>query len=228
MGSKKHRGADAVLYTVAKGALKTTGALTADTWYEIVSKGVSPEVPDLDVGSRFLSPKYTGNAITLASGDSVYPLTLTEFCKVTVDYSGDMGVIDVTDDCDYPYISNLVDGYTNLSGSINTMVRFDEVTDDIIDAAAEFMNRFFDIVDDDGEGGYTLTEKDDSDLLLFILQNKNSLNVRGKVAVFLIVPIILNSISGAFDLKDSQKADYSWTKGQGPAQIYRRLTPTGS
>ena len=220
--SIKHKGAESILYNAEKGALVTTGALTDNSWYKIYSKGLTPEVPDLALGSVFKTPKNSGSAITLATGDSVYPLTLTEVCKADIEVSGEAGVIETTDSCDYPYTTNIPDGYTALSGSINTMLRFDEETDELIDVTKDFLVKFYDILEDDGDGTYKLTSKDDSDLLLFILLNKDSDAVVGKITNWLITPAILNSISTPIALKDVQKADYGWTKGQGPAQYYTR------
>ena len=226
--SKKFKGADSILYNAVKGTLVTSGALTAATWYKIKAFGASTALPDLKVGSIFQTPEDVGAAITLASGDEVWPLTLSEVCKADVEISGEMGVIETTDSCDFPYVTNIADGYTNLSGSINTMMRFDEETSEIVSVTKDFLVKFFDIVEDDGEGTYTMTAQDDSDLLAMILLNKNDLGEAGKVTNWLIVPMILSSVSTPLALKDVAKADYSWSKGQGPAQFYTRLTPAGS
>lgn len=228
MSSIKHKGADSILYNATKGTLVTSGALLLDTWYKISARGVSSALPGLALGSVFKSPEFVADQITLAAGDQVWPLTLTEVCKVDVEMSGEMGVIETTDSCDYPYTTNIPDGYTSLSGSINTMLRFDESTDALVAVTKDFLVKFYDILEDDGKGTYTLTSKDDSDLLLFILMNKGSVDTLGKVLNYMIVPAILNSISNNFALKDVLKADYAWTKGQGPAQVYMRTIPLNS
>lgn len=220
--SRKHKGSESILYNAEKGTLVTTGALTPDTWYKIASFGTSTALPDdLEVNSIFKSPRLVGDAITLASGDSVWPVTLNEVCKIDVELSGEMGTIDTTDSCDYPYTSNLPDGFTNLSGSINTMLRFDDETDELVDVTEDFLVKFFDIVEDDGEGTYTVTSQNDDDLLLMILLNKNATAV-AQVENWLITPAILTSISANVPMKDALKGDYSWSKGQGPACIYKR------
>jgi len=224
--SIKHKGSDSILYSAAKGVLKTSGVLAVSTWYKIKAKAVSPNIPDLDIGSVFLTPDDVGDAITLATGDEVWPLTLTEICKADVEFSGEMGVIETTDSCDYPYTTNIPDGFTNLSGSINTMLRFDEETDELVAVTLDFLKKFYTIVEDDGEGTYTVTEKDDTDILLFAILNKTSDGVADKVTNWLIVPAILNSVSNNISLKDVLKADYGWTKGQGPAQVYMRTNPS--
>lgn len=227
--SIKHKGSESILYNAVKGTLVTSGALTANTWYKIAAfKSVGSALPTLKVGSVFKTPELVGDAITLASGDSAWPLTLTEVCKVDVEVSGEMGTIDTTDSCDAPYMSNLPDGFTNLSGSINTMLRFDEDTDEIVSVTKDFLIKFYDIIEDDGEGTYSLTAQNDNDLLLMILLNKEALGVDAMVENWLITPAILNSVSTNIALKDVYKGDYGWTKGQGPASIYLRTVPVVS
>lgn len=226
--SKKLKGADSILYNAVKGTAITSGALDVDTWFKIkavASSGTAlPTVSSASsqVGAVFKSPALLADQITLAAGDEVWPLTLSEVCKVDMEISGEMGVIDTTDSCDYPYMANIPDGFTNLSGSINTMMRFDEETDELVSVTLEFLKKFYDIVADDGEGNYTLTSKDDSDLLLMTLLNKDAIDTADKVEIWLIVPAILNSIANNIALKDVDKADYGWTKGQGPASFYQR------
>lgn len=227
--SRKFKGADSILYNAALGTLVTSGALTAASWYKIKAFAtVGSALPALKVGSVFKSPEGVGDAITLVAGDEVWPLTLTEVCKVDVEISGEKGTIDATDSCDYPYNVNLPDGYTNLSGSINTLLRFDEVTEELTAVAKEWLGKFFDIVEDDGEGVYTLVPVNDDDLLLFILMNSKNAADGGIVSNYIVTPAILSSASTPIALKDIMKADYSWSKGQGPACVYTRLTPATS
>jgi len=227
--SVKHAGKDAVLYKAAKGALVTSGAFTNDSWYKIKAlASVGSALPALAAGSLFKTPYFISDKITLAVGDEVYPITLTEVCKTDCSISGEMGVLDTTDSCDYPYNSSIPDGFTKLSGSLNTMMRFDEETDALIPLTVDFLTKFYDIVDDDGNGSYTLTEKDDSDIILMIVLNKDSIDVVNKIQNWLIIPAILKSAATNVALKDALKADFSWEKGQGPASVYRRTTPATS
>lgn len=229
MSSVKHKGSESILYNAAKGTIVTTGVLNINSWYKISAFGAATALPSLKVGSIFKTPEESGDAITLATGDEVYPLTLTEVCKVDVEISGEMGVIDTTDSCDAPYMANLPDGFTNLSGSINTMLRFDEETDELVDVAQTFLNKFYDVIEDDGEGVYTLTSQNDDDLILMILLNSSaSTNDSGLIENWLITPAILNSVSTNVALKDVFKGDYGWTKGQGPASLYLRTVPVAS
>jgi hypothetical protein len=225
--SKRNRGAKAVLYNAEQGTLVTSGDLDADSWYRICARASSGSaLPDLDDKSIFHTPILEADKITLVEGDEVWPLTLEEICKSDIEISGEVPVIEVTDSCDYPYAANIPDGFTNLSGSINTMMRFDEETDELIDMAQEFLNRFYDIIEDDGAGTYALTAKNDDDLLMMIILNVDTLNEVDMVENWLIIPIILNSITQNIALKDVLKADYGWTKGEGPAEFYLRTVST--
>ena len=227
--SRKFKGADSILYNAALGTLVTSGALTASTWYKIRSFATSASaLPELKVGSVFKTPESAGDEITLVAGDEVWPLTLSEVCKVDVEVSAEMGAIDATDSCDYPYMVNLPDGFVNMSGSINTMLRFDEETEELVAVTKDWLVKFFDIVEDDGEGSYTLRAMDSDDLLLFILMNSRNADTGGIVTNWLITPAILTSNSMPIAMKDVLKADYSWSKGQGPACIYTRLNPATS
>lgn len=227
--SRKHKGTDSILFVPTQGALVTSGVLADDSWYKVKAKGVSSALPaHLIPQALFRTPAFSNNAITLAAGDEVYPMTLSEYCKVDVEISAEIGVIETTDSCDYPYNTSIPDGFTGLSGSINTMMRFDDETDELVDVTKDFLVKFYDIVEDDGEGTYTFRPKDDSDLLLMMLLNKDARGVDGKVENWFIVPFILNSASNNIALKDVFKADYGWTKGQGPAQVYTRKVVTSA
>jgi len=227
MSSVKKRGRDTIFYNADRGALLTSGDLADNTWYKISSFGATTALPsNFSEGQVFKTPEYAANAITLGTGDAVWPLTLTEVCKGDIEISGEAGVIEATDSCDYPYDSNILDGFTNLTGSINTMIRFDEETDEITDVAKEYLRKFFDVIEDDGEGTYVMKGKDDSDILMMVLMNRDASGVEGKVENWWIIPAILSGVTANAPLKEIQNADYSWSKGQGPASIYLRTVPS--
>jgi hypothetical protein len=139
-----------------------------------------------------------------------------------MEISGEASVVDVTDSCSFPYVSNIPDGFTNLSGSLNTMMRFDEETVELIDVAKDFLNKFYDIIEDDAEGTYTLKSKDDSDIYLMTLLNRHGTLTKEVIENWLIIPAVLTGITQNIALKDALKADYSWSKGQDPACYYTR------
>jgi len=221
--SIRNKSAKSILYNATAGTLVTTGTLDVKTWYRIKARAATGSaLPDFDDLAIFKTPALLTDQITLAVGDEVWPLTLEEVCKSDISMSGECPVIEVTDSCDYPATANIPDGFTNFSGTINTMLRFDDDTNELVSVAQEFLNRFYDIYEDDSEGTYALTAKDDSDLLMMILLNSDTLDSVGMVETYEIMPIILNSLTEDKALKDVMKADYGWTKGQGPAQLYMR------
>lgn len=234
MGSVKKSGAKAILYKATEGTLVTTGTLTAGTdwlkgWYKIYSfASTSSKLPALKATSIFKTPESISDAITLATGDAVYPLTLSEVCKVDIEFSMEKGSVDATDSCDYPNTVNLPDGFSNLSGSINTMLRFDESTCELIPVTKEFLNKFFDIVEDDGEGTYSLDSANDDDIIMMILLNSEDKDTDGKIENWLITPAAITGASTNIAMKDVMKGDYKWSKGQGAASLYMRTVPTAS
>ena len=233
--SVKKRGADTIFLNAEKGTLLSAGTLDAsglsiyDGWYQIKSLGAVSSLPaNFAAGQIFKTPRSVADAITLAPGDEVWPLTLKEICKGDIEISAESGVIEATDSCDYPYDSNILDGFTNLSGSINTMLRFDAATNELTSVATDYLNKFFDVVDDDGEGTYTLYAKDDSQILMMILMNRDSAGEEGMVENWWLIPAILSGASTNAPLKEILGADYSWSKGEGPATLYKRTVPAES
>jgi hypothetical protein len=203
--------------TVTGGAAVVT---TADKWYFVLAKLATASDLPVAVGGFFKSPS-GATQINVATGEALLLLNDDSFCKTTADISGEMGVVDVTDDCDGDYISNIVDGYTALSGSLAGFYRFDDTTQDLTDATEGILNNFFDIVEDTSAGVYTITEKDDAQYLLRILLNKD-VSGAGKKEVWLVLPVIISSFSTSLGLKDAMNLDLSWSKGEGRAYVYKR------
>jgi hypothetical protein len=225
MADKKIAGKQAILYSATKGALVSgTGALalTDDTWYMINAVAATGSV--LPIGEEtaiFKSPKNSGDAITPIVGDDVYPLTLSQLCKVDCSINTNKGAIDVTDDCDSGYNSYIPDGYSDISGSISGFLKFNDPTGGLLAAHEDILNRFFDIVDDDGEGGYDVTSKNDDDLILMIHMNSEDADT-GDIEVWLLLPVILTGTVTNKPLKGVQNLDLNFQKAQGYASIYQR------
>lgn len=224
--SKSKSGKQAILFNAAKGTLVEgdgSTALAANSWYQInatAAEGVT-ELP-LGPGYIFKTPDAL-NTITPAVGDDVYPLTLTKICKADASISNEKGTIDVTDDCEEGYNAYIVDGYTDISGSISAFLKFNEPGGGIQASQEDYLNRFFDIVEDDGAGEYILTAKNDDDIILAILNNGDQIS-EGDKQVWIIVPAILTGITTDKPLKGVQNFDSNWNKAQGPASVYVRTT----
>lgn len=224
MALKSKSGKQAILFNQEKGTLiegDATTPLADNSWFLINAVAASSTLP-LGVGYVFKSPD-SGNAITPAIGDDLYPLTLNQICKADASFSSEKGTIDVTDDCESGYNAYITDGFTDISGDVSAFLKFNDPSGGIATTQEAYLSRFFDIVDDDGAGNYTLTAKNDDDILLGILQNSDQTAV-GDIQVWLLVPAILTSETLDKPLKGVQNFDFSWQKAQGPASVYNRTT----
>lgn len=227
MGNVTKPGSLLVAYKSTRGAIVDTGNTVANTWYEIASRGASSALPTgLVEGQVFKSPDASSlTQITLAAGDSVYPLTLTQMFKTDSEISMEEGTIEVTDDSSRGYNANILDGYKSISGSLGGFAKFDEATGRLITDVHEVIGRYFDKVTDDNQGTYTYEAAANEQLLLFYLLNKDA--GVGSVQNWLIIPVLLSSLGGGAGLKEAQKRDVSWTKGEGPAAVYQRTVGAG-
>jgi hypothetical protein len=225
MEFKSKTGKVAILFDAEKGVLIEGDGLTPlanNSWFIIESKASSGSVLPFEVGYPFKSPD-SGNAITPIVGDNVYPIPMVKNCKVDVSMDPSTGTVDVTDDCSFGYNAMISDGFTDLSGSAGGFLKFDPVTGEIPPAQLKYLGRFFSIATDDGAGVYTLTEKDDSDIFLAVLQNGDQVAI-GQKQQWLLFPAILSGISMGKPLKAGQSFDLSFAKGEGPATMYTRTT----
>ena len=196
--------------------------LADNSWFQINNVASSGSQLPLGVGYIFKTPD-SGNAITPAVDDDVYPLTLTKICKADATIANAKGDIDVTDDCAEGYNEYITDGFTDISGSVSAFLKFNVPGGGINTTQESYLNKFFDIVDDDGAGTYTLTAKNDDDIILAILMNSDQVAV-GDIQVWLLTPAILSTTNLDKPLKGPQNFDFDWKKAQGPASIYNRTT----
>jgi len=213
----------------SKGALVEGDGLTAlqpNTWYQINTVATSGSGLPTDIETAlFETPDSTSaTEITPATGDSVYPLTLKKICKTDAEVSAEEGTIEVTDDCEEGYVANILDGFANITGSLNGFMKYDEATGEIVETVEDVLGRFFAIVKDDADGNYIFNERENESLLLFMLLNKNA--KVGQVQNWFIIPVLLNSLSTGAGLKDAQKRDIAWVKAQGFASQYQRTVGT--
>jgi hypothetical protein len=223
---KTQSGLHAALASAEKGSLVSGDGITPlsdNSWYmidAIASSGST--LPIGKVGAIFKTPD-SGNAITPIVGDDVFPLTLTVQCKVTAEVNNEKGVIDVSDDCGDGYISSIVDGFTNISGTYSQFLKFDFDADkyDLNEQQKEVLNRFYDTVDDDGAGNYTVTDKNDDPYYLFIYLNRKA--AIGEKINILIIPTILSAAANGLENKAGINFDVTWTKAEGWAGVYERV-----
>ncbi len=220
---KAKNGKLALLYNQSLGVVAIgdgIAVLADNAWFRVDKKAASGSALPYDTGYKFKSPD-SGNAITPVVGDDVFPITLERMCKAEASVSSETGVIETTDDCSNGYIENITDGFTAQSGDVSAFMKFDDVDGDLVPGQEAIMNRFFDIQEDDGAGAYTLTPKIDTDFQLAILQNSDQ-TAEGFIQNWLLIPVILSSLTTDKPLKGSQNLDFSWSKGEGPSALYKR------
>jgi len=222
MAYKTLNGLSAKVLKAARGTLVTTGDLNANTWYEVnaVASSGSALPSGVSETSVFETPDASSTAITLGSGDEVYPLTLTQLCKTDLSLTAEEAVLDVTDDCGSGQTQKILDGFPDMKGTLGGFTKFDAVTGEMKDETEDIMGRYFDLMTDDGEGTYTFTAKSNDPILLMICLNKDA--AVGEYQNWIIIPVILSSVTLGAGLKDAQKRDLSWEKGQGNASLYTR------
>jgi hypothetical protein len=185
----------------------------------VVSAGDASALPvEVETGV-FRSPDSTGTAITLATGDSVYPLTIAQICKTDLEISIENGTIDVTDDCTLGFVTMILDGFTTISGSLNGFLKVDSITKKIVQGL-ELLGRYFDTVEDDGLGGYVVTPHSNEQLLLMICLNKDA--KIDEYQNWLILPVYLPTLGTGAGLKEAQKRDLTFVQGEGVATYYVR------
>ncbi|MDR0709715.1 MAG: hypothetical protein LBF77_06590 [Spirochaetaceae bacterium] len=211
-------GAQAFLFLDAylDTAVKTTGQLTAATWYHLMEKGASSAFPAaLPAGCIFRSPK-SGTMPTLASGDRVFPIAQNRVCKTTADISFEQGTVDVSDDCNLG--ASIPDGLINASGSFGTLFNYDDATQKFKTVTNLILSRFMDTIEDSGAGVYTLTQR--SDAHCYLLLNLNSTAGTGKTSHWICMPIVLASLAITIGNAEAQAKNLSWNKGPGRTYIY--------
>jgi hypothetical protein len=164
----------------------------------------------------FIAPT-TGDQITLVNGDRVFSINEERFCKTSASFEFSMGSVDVGDDCDPG--ATISDGILTFSGSLAGLFRYDDQTQNFDDVTDIIVNRFLDIVEDDGNGTYTLYPRTDSQI--YILTLLNSGGKTGQIENWLFSPININSMSMSLGNTDAQNKDLSFSKGEGIPLVYK-------
>jgi hypothetical protein len=214
----------AVLIDAEAGVLVVGDASTPladNAWYRIANTATVSTLP-YDVGRIFKTPD-NANAITPAIGDDLYPLTLNKICKLDASFSSETGTIDVTDDCTEGYNAVISDGFTTLSGSAGGFFKFAKDNSSLAEAQQKYINKFLDLMTDDGAGAYTITPKNDDAVMLFILKNSDEVE-ENDIQQWILVEAFISSLTMDNPLKGVQNLDFNWAKGQSPAGLYQRTT----
>jgi hypothetical protein len=197
---------------VGDDTITTTGSMK----YFVISKGAGSSVPVVE-GTFFIAPAASEDQITLKTGDKLLKIDPERFCKTTASFEFSMGSVDVGDDCDPG--ATISDGILTVSGSLAGLFRYDDVTRDFDDVTDIIVNRFLDIVEDDGEGSYTLHPRSDAQMYLLTLLNSGGAS--GTIENWLFVPINITSMSLSLGNTDPQSKELSFSKGEGKPVIYK-------
>jgi hypothetical protein len=204
---------DDTMMVIGDGSIETTSKQK----YFVVGKGVGSDIP-VPEGSFFIAPVATGDQLTLLTGDRLLKIgTDDRFCKTNASFEYSMGSVDVGDDCDPG--ATISDGILTISGSLAGLFRYDDSTQDFDNVTDIIVNRFMDIVEDDGAGHYDIHQKSDAQIYLLTL-----LNSGGKVGTtenWLFCPINISSMSMSLGNSDPQNKDLSFSKGEGQPIIYK-------
>lgn len=215
-------GADASLMNATQGELVSTGDLIPETWYIIASKATTGSVfgDNLVVDNVIKSP--TTDTMTLVAGDTVYPLTLEEICRSECDLNMEQETVDATTSCDFPYSVNIPTGITTISGSMTTMLRYNDNTKALTPVTLELMNKFINIVMDNNDGTFDVVPADNSKMLLIIDLNRKITKGASIFKTYIVVPAFISSFNMSFGLGDPVAPSADWTKGDGQATLYVR------
>jgi len=201
-------GKQCVVHSADIGDAVTTGDLDAAAWYVVDAKGTNSNLP-LEVGSVFR----TNTAITLVSDDSVREITLTKMCVGNFSTSASKGTIEVTDSCSGGYTQYISDGFVDLSGSIDAFLKFDSINRSLGTETKALLGRFFDISTDDGNTTYSLTSKNDDELIILALLDSTATGT-GKKETWMGFSAILTGVEMGKEIKGAQNFNMSFNAGQ--------------
>jgi hypothetical protein len=194
------------------GTITTTGKQK----YFVISKGTGSNVPVVE-GTFFMAPNVGETQIVLEVGDRLLKIDPDRFCKTTASFEFAMGSVDVGDDCDPG--ATISDGILTITGSLAGLFRYDDVTQDFDNVTDIIVNRFLDIVEDDGEGAYVLHSRSDAQIYLLTLLNSGG--AIGTMENWLFVPINITSMSMSLGNADPQSKELSFSKGEGKPVVYK-------
>jgi hypothetical protein len=199
MAIKRLAGQKNYLYFGTRGAAKTTGALTANSWYKISAKGAASALPATAIAGdvfRALS------AITLTTGDSVIPIALEKAAFVTNVPGGKSkekfeNTVQTDDDKSY------VEGdKSEKTGTINGY--FFVGTDQV----KKILSRFYRIADYAGTA--VVFSSPQIGVIDFFL-SRNETTESGDTEVWEYMPAIIDSITVDKPMEGNQTLDFSYT-----------------
>ena len=185
-----------------------------DTWYFILSRGEGSNFP---YSRSAIKSPVDGTQITLVDGDEIYPIEKNRVCKTSASVSFTEGTIDVSDDCDPGAF--ILDGNVQISGSFAKLFNYNETNQEFDNVTDMLLSLFIKTVNDDGEGVYEATERDNG--TVYALINLNSDAKVGQMEHWLFIPIVISDLGSSFGNTDAQNQDITFVKGEGEALHYK-------
>jgi len=211
---KRYSGKSATLFLASsESPVLREGELTVPgKKYFIMEKGTESDIP-LPAGMYFQAGK---TPLELKEGDRIQQIDGDRICKTTCTVSLEQSSIDCSDDCNPA--ATISSGIVGFSGSFSRLFTLDQETESLNDVTKEILSRFITIVEDDGQGAYTVSPINTESLHMMI--NINS-EARGdkKYNIILCAPIVLTSTGLNFENGAAIKNDIAFTCGQGNPQL---------
>lgn len=183
--------------------------------YFVIGKGTGSNIPVVS-GSMFIAPAGS-TQITLVTGDKVFALNEDRFCKTSASFEFAMGSVDISDDCTPG--ATISDGITTITGSLAGLFNYDDQTQEFDNVTDIIVNRFLDIIEDNGDGVYITQPRNDAQIYLLTLLNSGT--KAGQVENWLFCPINITSMSISLGNADPQSKELSFSLGDGNPIIYR-------
>jgi len=216
----KYSGAKAQVFMDSKSSSSMvtgtgTNTTAAKKKYFVISKASNSTIP-VAAGTFFVAPA-GGTQITLRTGDRLFALNEERFCKTSASFEFSQGSIDVSDDCDPG--ANILDGIITFSGSLDGLFRYDDVTGEFDIVTDSVINRFVNVVSDNGAGVYAVTPRDDSNMYILVLLNSGG--ATGTYENWLFCPVVITSFSLSLGNTDAQAKSLSFSKGEGQPILYK-------
>jgi len=196
--------------------ISNSGTTEPGKWYVIMEKGAGSNLP-FDIGFPFRAP-VGSEQITFVTGDKVFPIDEERVCKTSASVSLEEGTVDVGDDCDPG--ASILDGIVKVSGSLGGFFRYDDQTQEFDSVTDSIFDHFMDSVDDDSNGLYGITERNNSPVYLLICLNTGA--TVGQIEHWLYIPAVISSFSPSLGNTEAQSREISFSKGEGKAIHYKR------
>lgn len=210
-------GFDGKLSTAIFGAEVSTGTLSANTFYLVVTVGSSSTLPTgVEEKYVFLAD---GTEDITSSGDVVKEITFNDKCDITswgLEFNA--SEVPVTTLCDDQ--NKYRAGRTDVTGSMEG-----NYTIGLTDADGGIANAFVDILRQAGAGGNVTIDKVDNDTIFAVLYKQKDTD-SGETEQFYIAPITVTSFSDTVAGEDAQTFSSSFRIAPSDEVVFHLVSVT--